>query len=79
MARTARNARALGRIIGENDPASRMTKWDNGNGITEVLNLLHHRQCTEVDDGNLVIAQGLRYTFASRADVVTRALEQWLQ
>lgn len=45
----------------------------------EILNLLDHQWMKEIDNKKLIKTPGLRYTFASRAEIIREVLREWLQ
>ena len=52
---------------------------EDQNAATEILDMLKHRLCIEVEDKLLKKTQGLRYNFDSRVFYLGKALDQWKQ
>lgn len=52
---------------------------EDQNAVTEILDLLNHRRCSEVEDKFLQKTQGLRYNFDSRVFYLGKTLDQWKQ
>ena len=46
---------------------------------SEILNILNHHLCEEIENSNLHKTKGLRYSFESRIQYIHGALDKWLQ